>query len=152
MSTWQRPSSDLRVSDAERERVVDFLRENALVGRLTHDELDDRIGLAYAAVTRGHLERLISDLPRGNHPAPRPRRVAPAAKKKDASPAMVLVGLAALAIPMAVMAGVALALVAVLALTVVVGPVLIVALILMAALRRRRPPGPGPGWRSAHYG
>src|SRR5690349_13015516 len=155
MSSWQRSSSDLRVSDAERERVVDFLRENALVGRLTHDELDERIGLAYAAVTRGDLERLIGDLPRGGatrHPAPRPRRSPAAAKRRESSGVMVLVGLAALAIPMAVMAGIAVALVAVFALSVVIGPFVIVALILMAALRRRRPPGPGPGWRSAHYG
>lgn len=157
MSSWQRSSSDLRVSDAERERVVDFLRENALVGRLTHDELDERIGLAYAAVTRGDLERLIGDLPRGGaarHPAARPRRSASVAKKREPSGVMVLVGLAALAIPMAVMAGIAVALVAVFALSVVIGPFVIVALILLAALRRRRPPGPGhgPGWRSAHYG
>ena len=67
MSSWQRSSSsELRASDAERERVVDFLRENSLVGRLTHDELDERIGLAYAAVTRGDLERLLVDLPRGD--------------------------------------------------------------------------------------
>lgn len=155
MSSWQRSSSDLRVSDAERERVVDFLRENALVGRLSHDELDERIGLAYAAVTRGDLERLIGDLPRGGatrHPAP--RRAASVAKKREPSGVMVLVGLAALAIPMAVMAGIAVALVAVFALSVVIGPFVIVALILLAALRRRRPPGPGPepGWRSAHYG
>ena len=40
--------SELRASDAERERVVAFLREHALLGRLTDDELEDRIGLAYA--------------------------------------------------------------------------------------------------------
>ena len=145
MSSWQRSSSsELRASDAERERVVDFLRENSLVGRLTHDELDERIGLAYAAVTRGDLERLLVDLPRGDarHPAPRPRRAsAPVAKKREPSGVMVLVGLAALAIPMAIMAGVVVALAAVFALSVVVGPFVIVALILIAALRRRRPPG-----------
>jgi Domain of unknown function (DUF1707) len=154
MSSWQRSSSsELRASDAERERVVDFLRENSLVGRLTHDELDERIGLAYAAVTRGDLERLLVDLPRGDarHPAPRPRRVStPAAKKREPSGVMVLVGLAALAIPMAIMAGVIVAIAAVFALSVVVGPFVVVALILIAALRRRRPPG--PGWQRPHYG
>lgn len=154
MSSWQRSSSsELRASDAERERVVDFLRENSLVGRLTHDELDERIGLAYAAVTRGDLERLLVDLPRGDarHPAPRPRRAsAPVAKKRESSGVMVLVGLAALAIPMAIMAGVVVALAAVFALSVVVGPFVIVALILIAALRRRRPPS--AGWQRPHYG
>ena len=63
---------------------------------------------------------------------------------------MVLVGLAALAIPMAIMAGVIVAIAAVFALSVVIGPFVIVALILIAALRRRRPPG--PGWQRPHYG
>ena len=53
--------SELRASDAERERVVAFLREHALLGRLTDDELEDRIGLAYASVTVGDLEKLIRD-------------------------------------------------------------------------------------------
>ena len=65
--------SELRASDAERERVVAFLREHALLGRLTDDELEDRIGLAYASVTVGDLETLIADLPRASRPAPRPR-------------------------------------------------------------------------------
>src|SRR5262245_43385031 len=67
--------SELRASDAERERVVAFLREHALLGRLTNDELEERIGLAYASVTVGDLEKLISDLPRANRrPAPAPAR------------------------------------------------------------------------------
>jgi hypothetical protein len=151
MSSWQRPTADLRASDAERERVVDFLRESALTGRLSHDELDERIGIAYAAVTRGELERLLVDLPRGRHPAPRPRRAAPVAKRREASPVMVLVGLAAVAVPMAVLAGIVVAVLAVAMLTAMIAPVVIVALLLAAALRRRRPPGP-PGWQRAHYG
>lgn len=131
--------------------MVDFLRENALSGRLTHDELDERIGLAYAAVTRGDLERLLVDLPRGNQPAPRPRRAPAAPKRREPSPVMVLVGLAGLAIPMAIVAGVLVAILAVVALSVMVAPFVIVALLLAAALRRRRPPGP-PGWQRAHYG
>ena len=68
--------SELRASDAERERVITFLREHALLGRLSDDELEERIGLAYASVTVGDLERLIADLPRGGRPAA-PRRPAP---------------------------------------------------------------------------
>ncbi len=152
MSSWQRPTADLRASDAERERVVDFLRENALVGRLDHDELDERIGLAYAAVTRGDLERLLVDLPRGasRQPAPRPRRTVPA-KRRQSSPAMVLVGAAALAIPMMVLTGAAIALLAVIAIGLVASPFVIVALILIAALRRRRPAAPHT-WQRPHYG
>jgi hypothetical protein len=149
MSSWQRPSSDLRVSDAERERVVDFLRENALVGRLDHDELDERIGLAYAAVTRGDLERLIGDLPRGNAPRhPAPRRPAKVARRREPSHAMVLVGVAALAIPMIALVGAALAIVAV---GVMMTPVVLVLLLLVAALKRRRPAAP-PHWQRPHYG
>src|SRR3954453_3472186 len=66
--------SELRASDTERERVVAFLREHALLGRLTDDELEDRIGLAYASVTVGDLEKLIADLPRAARPAPAPAR------------------------------------------------------------------------------
>ena len=61
---------------------------------------------------------------------------------------MVLVGLAALAIPMAIMAGVVVALAAVFALSVVIGPFVIVALILIAALRRRRPRRPAGSART----
>ncbi|MBE2320456.1 DUF1707 domain-containing protein [Solirubrobacter sp. CPCC 204708] len=153
MSSWQRPTPELRASDAERERVVDFLRESALVGRIDHDELEERIGLAYAAVTRGDLERLLVDLPRGARPpAPRPRRAPAPAKRREPSAAMVLVGLSAIAIPMIVLTGVVMAIVAVVALSVLSAPFVIVALLVAAAMRRRRPPGPGPGWRSAHYG
>ena len=73
----QRPYPELRASDAERERVVAFLREHALAGRLNDEELEERIGLAYAAVTVGDLERLIADLPRGHRPAPRRQCASP---------------------------------------------------------------------------
>lgn len=55
--------SDLRASDAEREHVAGFLRDSAAEGRLTADELDDRVHHAYRAVTQGELAGLIRDLP-----------------------------------------------------------------------------------------
>jgi hypothetical protein len=61
---WQPEPPEIRASDAERERVVSFLRDSAAEGRLTADELDERVGRAYAAVTRGQLSRLVRDLPR----------------------------------------------------------------------------------------
>ena len=93
--------SELRASDAERERVVAFLREHALLGRLTDDELEDRIGLAYASVTVGDLEQLIDDLPRASRrPSPPlrprpPRARAPAAptRRRQRSPPPALIGL-----------------------------------------------------------
>lgn len=143
--SWQRPSSDLRASDAERERVVEFLREHALAGRLNHDELEERIGLAYAAVVRGDLERLIVDLPRRHQP-PAKRRPQPthavAERHQGPKPFMVLVGLAALAIPMAVMAGVLIAIAVVVAMSALIVPLLIVALLIAHSAKRRRPHRP----------
>jgi uncharacterized protein DUF1707 len=53
---------ELRASDAERERTAEGLRHAAGEGRLTVDELDERLAAAYGAVTRGDLERLTADL------------------------------------------------------------------------------------------
>jgi hypothetical protein len=55
--------SQLRVADADRERVVSELQEHAAAGRLTADELEERVGSAYRATTRGDLDALRSDLP-----------------------------------------------------------------------------------------
>ena len=62
---WTRLLGDhgLRASDAEREWVIDRLRVHTGEGRLTPDELGDRIDLAYASKTRGDLVRLLRDLP-----------------------------------------------------------------------------------------
>jgi hypothetical protein len=55
--------SQLRVADADREQVVSELQEHAAAGRLTPDELEDRVGGAYRATTRADLDVLRSDLP-----------------------------------------------------------------------------------------
>jgi Domain of unknown function (DUF1707)/Cell wall-active antibiotics response 4TMS YvqF len=52
-----------RASDAEREAVVARLRHAAGEGRLTVDELDERVDAAYAATTRAELAPLTADLP-----------------------------------------------------------------------------------------
>jgi hypothetical protein len=52
-----------RASDAEREAVVARLRDAAGEGRLTVEELAERIDAAYAAKTRAELEPLTADLP-----------------------------------------------------------------------------------------
>ena len=52
-----------RASDAEREAVVARLRDAAGEGRLTVEELDERIDAAYAARTLDELEPLTADLP-----------------------------------------------------------------------------------------
>jgi hypothetical protein len=66
---------DTRASDAERERVAETLREHAAHGRLSVDELSERLDRAYAARTRGELSELVADLPSAPRPAPpRPER------------------------------------------------------------------------------
>jgi hypothetical protein len=60
-----------RASDTEREATVARLREAAAEGRLTVDELTDRIDAAYAASTRAELEPLTADLPEGAPPSGR---------------------------------------------------------------------------------
>ena len=53
---------ELRASDADREAAVDTLRHAASDGRLTTDELEERVSTAYAARTRNELARLTADL------------------------------------------------------------------------------------------
>lgn len=53
----------LRASDDERHRVVELLGDQAAAGRITLAELEDRVGRAYAATTRGELAELTRDLP-----------------------------------------------------------------------------------------
>lgn len=55
--------SRLRVADTDRDRAAEALRRAAAEGRLTMDELDERIGLAYKARTYADLQALTSDLP-----------------------------------------------------------------------------------------
>jgi hypothetical protein len=61
----QRHEPGLRASDAERESIVAQLREHGTAGRLDVDELEQRIGAAYAARTHGELGELLADLPAG---------------------------------------------------------------------------------------
>jgi hypothetical protein len=53
----------IRASDAEREHVMDLLRDAASEGRLTFEELADRIAAAGTARTRDELAALTADLP-----------------------------------------------------------------------------------------
>jgi Domain of unknown function (DUF1707) len=55
--------SSLRVADTDRERLGEELREHMVAGRLTQDELEERLGLAYQAKTQADLDALRADLP-----------------------------------------------------------------------------------------
>jgi hypothetical protein len=58
----------LRASHADRDQVVDVLRVAAGDGRLTAEELDERVGAALTARTMGELAVLTADLPTSGSP------------------------------------------------------------------------------------
>ena len=55
----------LRISDADRHRVAEVLRDAAGEGRLDLDELEQRLEAAYAAKVYGDLVPIVVDLPTG---------------------------------------------------------------------------------------
>ncbi len=65
----QQAAPALRASDADRERVTQLLGEHAAAGRLTIEELGERVDGALAAVTQPELEALLADLPGDAAPA-----------------------------------------------------------------------------------
>src|SRR4051794_33451164 len=67
------PQPYLRASDGDRELAVERLRKAAMDGRIDADELEERLGAAYAARWTSDLERLTADvMPRPVYPAPMP--------------------------------------------------------------------------------
>ena len=64
----------LRVSRADREQAVGMLKAAFVQGRLTKDELDVRVGQAFAARTNAELAVPTADLPAGLTGAVPPRR------------------------------------------------------------------------------
>jgi hypothetical protein len=61
----------LRIGDAERDAAAADLGEHYAAGRLTLDELHERLDAAFAARTVGQLTRVMADLP-GPRPQPGP--------------------------------------------------------------------------------
>ena len=69
---------ELRASDADREHHAEVLRHAAGEGRLTMDELDERLTTVYESRTHNQLQRLVADVvvPGGQaHPATQGRRM-----------------------------------------------------------------------------
>jgi class 3 adenylate cyclase len=66
------PAPSLRVSDAERDTVVELLKERTADGTLTLDEFAQRVEGALTARTRADLDRVQADLPAA--PLPDSRR------------------------------------------------------------------------------
>ena len=56
--------ASVRASDAERSATADLLRRQHAEGRLTTEELEERLERCYAAKTLGDLDALTVDLPR----------------------------------------------------------------------------------------
>lgn len=72
------PEWNVRVSDTEREAVAAQLREHYAQGRLSLDELNERLDRVFASRTRADLDAVTSDLPYAAPwrvlPSDRPRR------------------------------------------------------------------------------
>jgi hypothetical protein len=96
----------IRVSDADRDRVAARLRDHFAAGRLTHDELDQRVSAALNAKTFGDLRHVMTDLPEPVSLPPRAERrpwlAAPGAVRRRGPrilPLMLFALLAAVLIP-----------------------------------------------------
>jgi DUF1707 SHOCT-like domain len=54
---------DIRASDIDRDRVAEALREHSVAGRISMDELNERLDATYTARTLGDLQVVTADLP-----------------------------------------------------------------------------------------
>ena len=69
------PAPQIRVGDAERQGAADRLQAHFSAGRITWDELDERLGRAWTARTQGDLTPLFTDLPAERVAPPVPSKV-----------------------------------------------------------------------------
>ena len=95
----QARAAAMRTSDAERQRVAEFLRDACGDGRLSPQELEERLDRLFAGGTVADIAVLVGDLPGGEAVIPRlgrsgaPRHVAravPARRRRSTSPAVPL--------------------------------------------------------------
>ena len=73
-------NADLRASDEQRDRAAQEIREHFAAGRLSDEELSERVQAVYAARTEGELKSLLADLPR--LPATRAQQKAEIAQRR----------------------------------------------------------------------
>jgi hypothetical protein len=92
--------STLRASDADREQVAERLRKATGEGRLSAEELEQRLSTLFRARTYGELDALVADLPSGT---PARSRTRPLAHVRNI-PAPALVVLVPMAMAIAVAA------------------------------------------------
>jgi hypothetical protein len=90
-----------RASDADREQVIDTLKDAFVQGRLTLDELGQRAAQALGSRTYAELTAITADIPAGPFEArPRPRpRSAPVRARKPASAKVVAWGICMIVLP-----------------------------------------------------
>ncbi|MBT2479421.1 DUF1707 and DUF2154 domain-containing protein [Streptomyces sp. ISL-94] len=68
----EKPLPELRASDADRDRVVERLRDAVAEGRLDMEEFEERLEAAYKSRTYAELEPLTRDLPAAPMPMSAP--------------------------------------------------------------------------------
>ncbi len=73
----------MRAGDADRRRVVEELQRHYVEGRLSSDELGNRVDQALAARTFGELDAITRDLPRQAQQAEEPERKEPERKEPE---------------------------------------------------------------------
>src|SRR5436309_9732113 len=56
-------TGDLRVGDADRDLIASVLEQHMAEGRLSTDELDDRLGVLYRSQTRAQAKSVLAGLP-----------------------------------------------------------------------------------------
>src|SRR5580692_3024252 len=157
-----------RASHADREQVVGALQAAFVQGRLTADELDERIGQALAARTYAELAALTTDLPADptpalqSAPAPPPapaRRLQNPAARRAVKAGAGAIGVAVIALGAVIaVAGepAAAVFIAVFMLVLAAAATAVVASLIHVALKlesrqRARPPGrPPPGPETGH--
>ena len=105
MTTPDEPAGrrNLRVSDADREHAAEVLRRAAGDGRITFEELDDRLSAAYAARTYGELAAITEDLPEAGPQPPAVTAPLPPAESGARFPEARISGTPGSAISVAVM-------------------------------------------------
>jgi DUF1707 SHOCT-like domain len=83
------PNPEMRASDADRDRVAAALREHCAEGRITMDELHERLEAVYTAKTVGALQDVTADLPETDLyelPVPATRKATMAPARRGSGP------------------------------------------------------------------